>query len=294
MNYRYRYGIQVTVLGFLLSSTTFVFADHAATSYQKGLAYKREGKNKEAIAEFEKAIQARDDYAAAHYSLGVLYRQTNDLTKAAHHLERATKLDGKSAQSFFSLGLTYHAMGRIDDAIVALTEAARRDPKDSHTLSQLGLLLSRKDPEAAIPKLQEAYKLAPTNADIVLYLGSAYLRASARVTGDANEAKRIGLLDQAEKHLKTAAAMQDGAKVRFDLGVLYRRKDEPLKAIEHYEQALHLDPKMAAAYWDLGHMYSKTRQNEKALRAFEKYIELNPNGQDIGIAKKRIDELKAK
>jgi tetratricopeptide (TPR) repeat protein len=67
------------------------------------------------------------------------------------------------------------------------------------------------------------------------------------------------------------------------------------KAIEHYEAAIRLDPKMAAAYWDVAHMYAQKKRDADAVAAYEKYLKVTGGKTgDSDIARKRIKELKKK
>jgi Flp pilus assembly protein TadD len=274
------YAALLVSIGFLvLVGQGAALADQATPHYHNGLAYKRQGRIKLAIQELRKAIELREDYAAAHHSIGMLYRKQGNHNQAISHLERAAKLQSKSGQVQYSLGIAYHRAGRKEDAIVALTRAAKLSPKDDQIQAQLGVLLIRKNPKGAIPYLKVAVKIKPNEADYLHQLGLAYRR-----TRD---------LKQAEHYMLKAAAIKEGAKLAFDLGVLYRRKGKPFKAIERYEKAIRLDPKLAAAHWDVAHMYKQARRIDDAIKAYERYVELKGGSGDSSIARKRIKELKS-
>jgi tetratricopeptide (TPR) repeat protein len=267
------------VLGVLLIAAP-ALGDEAATYYHQAMAYKKSGKIEDAIKALKQAIAAREDYAAAHFSIGILYRQRKDNDKAIQHLERATRIDGKNAQAFYSLGLAYHQAGRADDGEKALRTAAKLAPKDDQIQSALGTLLIRKDPKQAIPYLQAAVNAKPTDAGYNHSLGLAYRKA--------NDNKK------AEQYLLKSASLKEDATTSFDLGVLYRRMEKKEKAVQHYEDAIRLDPKLAAAYWDVAHIYGQLKREDDAIRSYEKYLELTRGkSKDAEIAKKRIKELKA-
>lgn len=253
-------------------------ADRASAHYHKALAFKRQGKLDEAIKALHLALENREDYAAAHHSLGMLYRQQGNHPKAAFHLERAAKLEPKSSMIQYSLGILYHQMGRKADAIRVLTGAAALAPKDDTIQFQLCVLLIRQDPNKAIPYLAAALKVKPQNADYLHMLGLAY--------------RRTKKLKQALDLMTRASALKEDAKIEFDLGVLYRRMEQPLKAIQHYEKAVQLDPKFANAYWDLAHVYTQAKRDDEAVGAFQSYLKLAGSSKDADIARKRIKELK--
>jgi tetratricopeptide (TPR) repeat protein len=268
----------LALLALLLCATPAI-ADEASTYYHQAMAYKKSGKIEDAIKALKQAIGAREDYAAAHFSIGILYRQRKDNEKAIRHLERATQIDGKNSQAYYSLGLAYHQAGRADDSEKALRTAAKLAPKDDQVQSALGTMLIRKDAKQAIPFLLAAVNAKPADAGYNHSLGLAYRKA--------NDNKK------AEQYLVKSASLKEDATTSFDLGVLYRRMDKKAKAIQHYEDAIRLDPKLAAAYWDVAHLYTQEKREDDAIGAYEKYLELTRGkSKDAEIAKKRIKELK--
>lgn len=261
-----------------LAAMPLAQADRASQHYHKALSHKRQGDTKAAIEELRRALQAREDYAAAHHSLGMLYRNAKSFPKAIYHLERATELEPKNARARYSLALSYHKAGRRDEALEAMTKAAALDPKDHQIQSTLGTLLIRKDPRRAVSHLEAAVKVKPNDARYLQQLGLAHRKA-----GDDK---------QAEKHLIRSAALKPDPVTEFNLGVLYRRTDRQDKAVLHYEKALKLNPKLAAAYWDLAHVYAQLDRKDEAVEAYEKYIQHARGAKDIKIARERIKALK--
>lgn len=275
-----RFPIRHAALALAILLPGAALADQASAHYHKALALKRQGKVDQAIGELKKALEQREDYAAAHYSIGVLYRQKNEHSKALFHLEKAVRSEPKNAQAHYSLGLAYFQAGRKGDALLSLKRAAELDPKNHQIQHQVGVLLIRSNPKGAIPYLEAAVKAKPDEPDYLHQLGLAYRRA--------------GNLKRAEGYMLQAAAKKEDAKIEFDLGVLYRRMTKPFKAIERYEKAIRLDPKLAPAYWDVAHMYSQAKRPDDAVKAFESYLRLRGDGKDADIARKRIKELKRK
>ena len=267
-------------------------ADRAATYYHQAMAYKNQGKIDQAIAALKQALAERNDYAAAHRSIGILYRQRKEYGKAVMHLERATALQPKSAEVHYSLGLAYYQNGDRKKAILSMERAASLKPNDAQMRAQLGTLLIRSDPERAIVHLKEAVRLKPKDADALHQLGMAYRQASSRSEAARDERKRREYLQQAQRYLEQSLELKESPELNFDLGVLYRRLDKPTKSIEHYERAVQMNPKLAAAWWDLGHMYAKSKRDEEAIEAYEHYLKLKGGSKDAAIAKKRISELK--
>jgi protein O-GlcNAc transferase len=255
-------------------------ADEASAHYHKAMAYKQRGDVKAAIKELHDALEKREDYAAVHHSLGMLYRQQKNFMKAIYHLERAATLEPKAAQVHYSLGLAYNQAGRTEEAITTLNKAATLAPKDDQIQAALGTLLIRKDPKQAVPHLLAAVAVKPQDPEYLHQLGLAYRKS--------NDNKN------AEKYLRQSWELKEDAGTAFDLGVLYRRLDKQDKAVESYEAAIRLDPKMAPAYWDVGQMYIQMKRSGDAIGSFETYLKLKGDSKDAEIARKRIKELRGK
>lgn len=252
--------------------------DESASYYHQAMVFKQQGRVDKAIDALKAALEIRENYAAAHFSLGILYRQQKETELAMKHLERASKLDSKSAQTLYSLGLAYHQANRLDDALVVLTKAAGLAPKDDAIHAGLGALLIRKEPARAIQHLLVAVKIKPDDAEYLHQLGLAYRKANQ--------------YEQAEKYLLRSSELKPNADTEFDLGVLYRRLEKQEKAKAHYEEALRLNPKLAAAAWDIAHIYTQLKQYDEAIQAYRTYLKLSKGGKDNAIAQKRIEELK--
>jgi protein O-GlcNAc transferase len=255
-------------------------ADLAATRYHKAMALKKLGKIDEAIKELRLALADRPNYVAVLHSLGMLLRQKGEFDESIRLLEQAVKLEPKNGQILYSLGIAYHKGKRVDDAIRIMTTAATLSPKDDLIQYQLGAMLVKKEPKKAIPYLEAAVKAKPEEPDYVAHLGLAY--------------RRVDNLKLAEQYLVKAAGLRDNPLVEFDLGVLYRKLKKVELAIEHYEKAIQLDPKMAPAHWDLGHMYTLAKRPDDAVKAFQAYVKLKGDSADVEVAKQRIKELKGK
>lgn len=269
------------------------YADRAAAHYHRGLSLKQQGDIDGALKAFAEALVAREDYAAAHYSIGILYRQKGAHKKAVRHLQRASELDGNNAKILYSLGLAQFSAGERDAATKTLIRAADLSPKDPKILGQAGVILIRTDPARAIGYLTRAVKLDSSDVNNIHQLGLAYRKTSTRLTAPEQDKKRSEHLKQAEKYLRWAASKKQSAAIEFDLGVLYRRLENEREAIIHYQRAVGLDPKMAAAYWDLGHVLRRADRFGEAAAAFEKYIELRAGTKSAKIARERIKEIRA-
>jgi len=98
-----------------------------------------------------------------------------DYNAAAESYRKATQLEPTVPELWANLGLMYHECGKSAEAIRSFKEAIRLNP--SLFVPQLfqGIeFLGSKNPEAAVPFLENAEKLNPDDLQAALNLGKAY------------------------------------------------------------------------------------------------------------------------
>ncbi len=143
-----------------------------------------------------------------------------------------------SPENLFQLGEQFFKAGQWDEAIDAYEKAV---------------------------SLKADYDAAYTN------LGSAYYRQ-----GDLNAA-----IDAYEKALSIAS---NDADTHHNLGMVYLQRwltETPSNqefldnALEQINQAISLDPTLAAPYYGLGVIYQNQNEIAKAIEAYEKFLELD-------------------
>ena len=60
------------------------------------------------------------------------------------------------------------------------------------------------------------------------------------------------------------------------MGWIYEVKKHDAEAIQHYKEAVRLDPKYSEAYFGLGNIYYNAKKNQESLPFYEKAVELKP------------------
>ena len=134
-------------------------------------------------------------------------------------------------------------------------------------------LLRTGDATAAAEKLLPLYEVAPTNPDVVINLGGAYI-----MLGKWNKAERV-LGKAAEVHPENVMIWTNLAAAHLGrLELAGPRQQE--RAIRAYERALALDPKAPNIYYHLGLVHKERRDWTSAQEAFTKALEVNPADKD--------------
>lgn len=89
----------------------------------------RDGKNAEAIAAYQRAVEAYRDFPAAWNNMGVLMLREHRYLEAAECFATAMELAPQDPRPAFNLGLTWDRAGYPADAITHYQTALQRDGK---------------------------------------------------------------------------------------------------------------------------------------------------------------------
>ncbi len=203
---------------------------YAETHYNFGIALANAGKTREAIEQFEQAVQIEPDYDRAHVDLGNALLNIGEVKKAIAHCEQALRIYPDYAEAHIDLGLALVNMGKPDDAIRHYKEALRLRPDWVEARVSLGdaLLTEGKGPEA-MAHYEEALRLNPDSPRAHVNLGIALAQA--------------GKIPEAIRHWEQVLRLKpDDVDTHLNLGLALEKLGRTPEAIEHYQQALKLRP----------------------------------------------------
>ena len=62
-----------------------------------------------------------------------------------------------------------------------------------------------------------------------------------------------------------------------NLGDLYARRGDLVKAVYYFQKAVEINPRYADAYHNLGNVNRNMGKTEEAIKSYEKALEINPN-----------------
>jgi tetratricopeptide (TPR) repeat protein/predicted Ser/Thr protein kinase len=122
-----------------------------------------------------RAISAKADLPDVHVLLGQIYRGTGRPKEAVPEFERALQLDPLSPRAFLELGASYEALGRVNDAEATFQKRIELWPAYAPAYGHLGSFYAHQqrynDAEQAYRKVVE---LAPGNSAGYKNLGAMY------------------------------------------------------------------------------------------------------------------------
>ena len=182
------------------------------------------------------------------------------LAEADPHYRQAGKLDPRYHEFLLELAKFYEEVHQPEEAI----KIYREFPDNAAAQERMGqLMLDNRQYKDAIPKLETAFKSAPSQANRTA-LAAAYL-----FSGD---------LDQALPLLEQSVAAEPN---NYDLHMMYARalrdKKLYLKAANEFASATKLKPADAKTWSELGSMLYLIGDLQPALAAFDKARDLGEN-----------------
>jgi len=129
-----RRGARVLVSVLLMLGVTVnieVWGDEASEAYDKGIQFLSEGRQRDAITAFDKAIQLNPRSAEGYLGRGMAYNETGQNERALKDYDAALALNPQSAETYFNRGNAYSDLGQHERALRDYTEAIRLDPTHS-------------------------------------------------------------------------------------------------------------------------------------------------------------------
>jgi len=85
----------------------------------------------EAIAEFQRAVEADPGYAAAQFNLGYAYERRDRIDDAIAQYKKAIQLEPGNVLGLNNLGVLYDKKGLYDEAVATFEQALRIDPANA-------------------------------------------------------------------------------------------------------------------------------------------------------------------
>src|ERR1017187_9976560 len=144
------------------SDTVAKWPNNPRAHYNLGTLLFQQGKEPEAIAQFQLAVQLSADYTDAHYNLGLALARVGRLEEAVGQWEQALRTKPDYAEAHVNLGLALVKMGKPDEAIGHYEEALRLRPNDVRAHYNLAVILEKAGRGSeAKTHYEEALRLRP-------------------------------------------------------------------------------------------------------------------------------------
>ena len=218
-----------------------------------------EGQPDAAIGHYRRALELRPDQAQVVANIGSAQRSQGLYDEAIASYEQAMRIDPALADAHAKLGMLLKAQGRFVEAEGALRKATQLEPRNVDALSELAWVcraLGR--PAETVEHYRRAAELRPDLPNTYANLGLA-LEESGQ-TGDAIDILRRGL------------AVKPTPDLHGNLAITFSRLGNMDEAIEHYEEALRLQPENPFARCNIASALGDMGATERAIAAYREVM----------------------
>jgi protein O-mannosyl-transferase len=203
--------------------------------FNLGNLRRQQGRQIEALAEYDEALRIQPGFADAHYNRANTLRESGRADDAIASYREALRLKPTLYLAHGNLGVALAQRNRTTEAIAECEQALKLKPSYTEARLNLALLLMRASrPAEAIGQLEELLRQQPDSVPAQFNLGNALL-ASGRA------ADAIGHYERA------AALMPAQAQIHAQLARALSQAGRTVEARAQYARARELDPSLPAA-----------------------------------------------
>jgi tetratricopeptide (TPR) repeat protein len=230
----------------------------------RGVVYARQQNPKDAIEDFNRAIQLFPEYAAIYNNRGNVLLGIGAVREAMKDFDRALLLAPGYAAAYSNRAGARLRLGEIDPAMADYSRALGLSPASPAALTGRGRAhLAAGRPHAAIRDLTRAV--------------SFDARFSAAYRARAEAKSMIERHDEAIEDFSRAIAFEaKNAELYILRGGAYLAAENAASAVKDFTTAVELTPRNARAHAARGLAYAKGQAYEDALNDLGRAIELEP------------------
>ena len=206
------------------------FSPSSSAASQRALILQQQGRFAEAEREWRQALGLNPHDARAHAMLAFCLAERKAYAEASHEADAAVGLAPDEPFVHYVRGKVLYDRNRYEEAAAAVGQAIQLDAFDPDYFWLLAAIrFEQRLWPAALAAAEEGLKADPEHA------GCTNLRAMALV--------KLGRRDEAGAAIDAALARDpDNAVTHANQGWTLLHRREPRKALEHFREALRLDP----------------------------------------------------
>ncbi len=239
-----------------------------------GIAFYRTGMYDEALREFRRVLELREDDAAARFHLGLVLLQRGEWEPAVETFRLASSHGHAAPAVWHNLAFALEQLGQLDEAEAALAQAARSggasDPRV--VLSQAVIALRRGDHARAEERLTTARSLWGARQPSAVWFHIAGLSAAL----GADLAGAAAVLEEG------LALYPQSAILHNNYAVVQERRGRHEAAARTLEHALLADSALPHLHKNLGDYLYRAQRYDDAHDAYARVVRLSPaHGADV-------------
>jgi tetratricopeptide (TPR) repeat protein len=265
-----------------------------------GVIYSRTSRSDQAIAVYNRALEASPDDKAILLNLGLVYLRQEDHAKALPLFSRVVALDPQHLQARQLVAVCRAYLGQLEPAIHDLEALRAAAPQDDGILFLLGFAyLKNQQPEKAKPIFEAMLEAAgPAKAQFLIgranYEATMFpqaeqsflevLQVDPQFPGVHLELGRVYIClrqtDDAIRELQLAMKDNPG-DANYFLGGLLVQDGRFAEGIPYLERARMAKPDFWAAYYYLGKAKLRLEKPAEAVVLLQRAVQLNPTDEAL-------------
>ncbi len=196
--------------------------------------------------------------------LGLSQQQQQKYDQALNSFRKLLSINPRIPEVHFNLGLLFAQSDQAKEAETCYRQAIRLSPRMAPAFFNLGVLYQQQEQlDKAAEMYQKALAIEADYHEALTNLGAIY--------------QLQGQLKEAERCYRQALAIQADAQSYLNLGTALYALGLHKQAIEAFQQALSLNPKLADGWNDLGETWRDQGNMAEAIKCYRKALERQPD-----------------
>jgi tetratricopeptide (TPR) repeat protein len=256
-------------MAFCLASVLASAQDPATNEIKAAQQLIYKDKKKAAIEALQNAIKTYPEAAQLYYYLGRAQLLTGDKAGAKASFDKGVTLNGKEPLNYVGLGRILLLEKNAAQAKVQFDKAVSLGKKNVSSINAIAeaYLIDKAYQKDAMAQLQRSKEINEANPETYLLIGDA----NSLVMGQGGPAASAY-----ERAYETDAKYSPVAE--FKLGELFMSTNIQV-AEEHYQKSVTADPGFAESQRELGELYYKKKDGVKAAKHYKAYLDLTDSPQ---------------
>ena len=226
--------------------------------------------NKNAIKQFEKALEIEPGNVEALADIATSYYYLKKYEEAVEYFKSASEIDPENVYALHTMGMSYAHLKKYETAVEYFKKALKVKP-GYEIYNDLGIVYNylEDDPERydkALKCFNESLKIKD-NIRAWRNMGATYIH--------------LEKYDSAIDCFKNALGIEpENAAIMSGIGGIYFRLKDYNNAIKYFKKTIDIEPNNAEAHHSLGLVYTNLKNYNEAIACFKRASDINPEYVD--------------